>query len=198
MLASKISLPLHGWYKNVAEKDLIAKLGCLNIHQVPCFNKITLNIEMNKHSSDIKSVIACLFMLESISSQKAVYRKPVSYRKTSSCFVTLRGDKMWDFLSILSQVVLPRMSQNTITKGAQSEVDSLHVTRLKDPRGNLTLFIKDPLIFPQFEAVGQLEGIEDYLPRHFSMSVSFTTTARNKNEKKLLLESLQIPVHCVR
>jgi ribosomal protein L5 len=135
-------------------------------------------------------------MLEVVSGQKAVYRKPRTYRKTSSCFVTLRGQRMWDFLAIFSQIVLPRLSQNTITKGAQSNINSLHVLKLRDEGGNLIFYMKDLFLFPQFEATGQLEGIEDYLPRIFGMSLSFSSTSKTKVEKRLLLESLQIPLDC--
>ena len=196
MFGFRASSAYYGWYKNVAQKDLMAKLGCSNIHDIPRFTKLTLQIDLKATSGDLKSVIACLFMLEVISGQKAVYRKPRTYRKTSSCFVTLRGQRMWDFLAIFSQIVLPRLSQNTITKGAQSNINSLHVLKLRDEGGNLIFYMKDLFLFPQFEATGQLEGIEDYLPRIFGMSLSFSSTSKTKVEKRLLLESLQIPLDC--
>ena len=168
------------------ETDLIAKLkekhGYKNVMEIPKLSKICLNQGIGAGVADKKLVDTAVVEMSTIAGQKAVptySKKAISNFKLREdmaigCRVTLRGDKMYEFLDRLVAVALPRVRD---FKGISDKGF--------DGRGNYTMGIPEQIIFPEIDIdkVSKLNG----------MDITFVTTAKTDVECHSLLTELGLP-----
>ena len=153
-----------------------------NSMQVPRLEKIVVNIGLGEALTNAKAVDAAVGDLALITGQRAIVTKA---KKSIATFkvregnpvgakVTLRGERMWDFLERLTRVALPRIRD---FRGVSS--------KSFDGRGNYTLGLKEQLSFPEveFDKIDRLRGLE----------VTIVTTAKSDEESKRLLALLGMP-----
>jgi large subunit ribosomal protein L5 len=154
----------------------------LSLMQVPRVSKITLNMGVGEAKTDAKQLDAAIEELTIIAGQRAQVRKA---RKSIAQFkiregmpigakVTLRGDRMWEFLDRLVSIALPRIRD---FRGLNP--------RSFDGRGNYSLGIREQLIFPEinYDDVSQVRGLD----------VAITTTAETDDQALALLRALGLP-----
>ena len=161
---------------------LMREFGFANIMQVPRVTKVVLNIGMGEATQNAKSLDAASEQLATITGQKPVTtraKKSISNFKIREknpigLMVTLRGDRMWEFLDRLLNAALPRI------RDFQGVSPSSF-----DGRGNFSIGIREQLIFPEIEY--------DTIDRIRGLQVNITTTARTDEEGKRLLELLGVP-----
>ena len=153
-----------------------------NIMQVPRLTKIVVNIGMGEALRDGKAIDNAVGDLTLITGQKPVVTKAkksiAQFRvRTGNAIgvkVTLRGERMWDFLERLTRVALPRIRD---FRGVPA--------KSFDGRGNYSLGLREQLAFPEidYDKVDRLRGLE----------ISIVTTAKTDEESKRLLELLGMP-----
>jgi len=161
---------------------LKSEFGYKNAMQVPRLEKIVVNIGLGEALTNSKAVDAAVGDLALITGQRAIVTKA---KKSIATFkvregnpvgakVTLRGDRMWDFLERLTRVALPRIRDFRGVSGKSF-----------DGRGNYTLGLKEQLSFPEveFDKIDRLRGLE----------VTIVTTAKSDEESKRLLAMLGMP-----
>ena len=173
---------LHEKYRKEAVPALSKRFGYTNTMAVPRVSKVTVNIGMGEASANVKLLDTAVAELGQIAGQKPVItraKKSIANFKIRKgmpigCAVTLRGDKMYEFIDRLCNVVLPRVRD---FRGLPSNAF--------DGRGNYTIGIKDQLVFPEIDytRVDKIKG----------MNVTITTTARNDEEGRELLKLLGVP-----
>ncbi len=169
-------------YKEEVVPALMKTFGYSTVMQVPKLDKIVLNMRFGDIKENSKSMQLATGELEKIAGQKAVAtmaKKSVANFKVREgqqvgAMVTLRRDKMWNFLDKLISIALPRVRD---FKGVSD--------KSFDGRGNYTLGIKEQLIFPEI-SYEQIEKV-----RGFDCCV--TTTAKTDEEAKELLRLLGVP-----
>ena len=169
-------------YKKEVVPALEKKFGYKNVMQVPKIEKIVLNMRLGDVKDNAKSVQLSIQELELIAGQKAIETKAkksianfkVRENQTIGAKVTLRGEKMWNFLDKLISVALPRVRD---FKGIPSESF--------DGRGNYAFGIKDQLIFPEIN-YDQIEKVRGF-------DICIVTTAKTDEEAKELLDMLGMP-----
>jgi len=169
-------------YQKKIVEALTKEFGYKNIMAVPKVEKIALNIGMGEATQNAKLMDSAVSEMALIAGQKPVItkaRKSIAAFKLREgmaigCSVTLRGDRMYEFLDRLVNVSLPRVRD---FRGVSS--------KSFDGRGNYTLGIKDQLIFPEidYNKVDKLKG----------MNISITTTAKTDAEGLALLKHLGMP-----
>jgi large subunit ribosomal protein L5 len=169
-------------YEDEIVPALMKELGHDNIHQVPKLVKVVINIGLGESTQNSKALEGGLRDLQLITGQKPLItraKKSVATFKVRKgmpigAMVTLRGHRMFDFLSKLNGIVLPRIRdfRGLNEKGF-------------DGRGNYNIGIRDQLVFPEIEY--------DKIDRVRGMNITIVTTAQNDMEAKALLESLGIP-----
>tara|TARA_A100001011_G_scaffold361158_1_gene409051 strand:+ start:2777 stop:3337 length:561 start_codon:yes stop_codon:yes gene_type:complete len=173
--------------KNIYEKEisskLMTKLNYKNIHQVPKFEKIVLNMGLGQDSSDSKKLKSCIEDMSLIAGQKAIvtkFKKSISNFKTRKGFsagvkVTLRSNKMYEFIDRLINIALPRIKdfRGLSEKGI-------------DNSGNYSFGVKEHIIFPEvnFDKVDKIRGLD----------ISFVTTSRSKKATLELLKEFNFPI----
>jgi len=161
---------------------LMKKFAYKSIMQVPRLEKINLNRGVNGAVSDKKLVDVAVDELSTISGQKAVTtmsKKDISNFKLRKNMpigtkVTLRGDKMYEFLDRLIAVALPRVRD---FRGVNE--------KSFDGRGNYTLGVTEQIIFPEIDI--------DKVTKISGMDITFVTSARNDDEALALLTELGLP-----
>lgn len=161
---------------------LTKKFGYKNVHEVPKLNKIVINMGMGDASHNSKAIDSLTKQLTNIAGQKAVVTKAkksiASYKLRAGmpvgAMVTLRGERMYDFLQKLNCVVFPRIRD---FRGISS--------KSFDGRGNYSIGLKEQSLFPEisYEEMDMVQG----------MDISIVTTAKNDEEAKALLEELGVP-----
>ena len=172
--------------KNIYEKEilpkLMIKLNCTNKHQAPKISKIILNVGLGEDASDGKKLKACVEDMALIAGQKPIvtkFKKSVANFKTrkgsnAGLKVTLRKNKMYEFIDRLVNIALPRIKdfRGLSTKGF-------------DKFGNYTFGIKEHIIFPEvsFERADKVRGID----------VIIVIKAINKDHSLALLEKMNFP-----
>lgn len=169
-------------YADEVVAALMKKFGYSSIMQVPRLEKISLNRGVNGAVSDKKLVDVAVDELSTISGQKAVTtmsKKDISNFKLRKNMpigakVTLRGDKMFEFLDRLIAVALPRVRD---FKGVNE--------KSFDGRGNYTLGVTEQIIFPEIDI--------DKVTRITGMDITFVTTANTDEEAYELLKELGMP-----
>lgn len=174
-------------YKNDVVPALVKKFGYGSVMQAPRLEKICLNRGVNGAVSDKKLVDIAVDELTTISGQKAVStfsKKDISNFKLRKNMpigarVTLRGDKMYEFLDRLIAVALPRVRD---FKGVNE--------KSFDGRGNYTLGVTEQIIFPEIDIdkVNKITGLD----------ITFVTTANTDEEAFELLKELGMPFRNVK
>jgi len=153
-----------------------------NPTQVPKVAKIVVNIGLGEALSNAKALDAAVGDLTKITGQKPIVTKAkrsiAQFRlrtgNTIGAKVTLRGDRMWDFLDRLTTLALPRIRDFRGVPGKSF-----------DGRGNYTLGIRDHLIFPEIDA-GKVDKSK-------GMNITIVTTAKNDEQARFLLRELGMP-----
>ena len=173
---------LHEQYSNQIKDAMMKKFEYSNIMQVPKLEKIVINMGVGEAKENKKVLESAIADLEKIAGQKAVVtraKKSVANFKLREgmpigCKVTLRGERMYEFLDKLVNISLPRVRDfRGVPKNSF------------DGRGNYTLGVKEQLIFPEinFDKVNKLRG----------MDIVFVTTAKTDEEGHELLAQLGMP-----
>src|SRR6187200_1079888 len=173
---------LKGKYQQEVIPALMKRFGYKSIMQVPKLEKIAINRGVNGAVTDKKLVDIALDELTTISGQKAVStmsKKDISNFKLRKNMpigarVTLRGEKMYEFLDRLISVALPRVRD---FKGINE--------KSFDGRGNYTLGVTEQIIFPEIDI--------DKVNRITGMDITFVTTANSDEEAYELLKELGMP-----
>ena len=169
-------------YNNEIVDALMKKFGYKNIMQVPKLDKIVINMGVGEAKDNAKVLDAAVKDLETISGQKAVLtraKKSVANFKIREglaigCKVTLRGEKMYEFLDRLVNLSLPRVRD---FRGVNPNSF--------DGRGNYALGIKEQIIFPEIEY--------DKVDKVRGMDIIFVTTANTDEEARELLKLMGAP-----
>jgi large subunit ribosomal protein L5 len=169
-------------YKAEVIPALMKRFGYKSIMQVPKLEKINLNRGVNGAVTDKKLVDIALDELTTISGQKAIAtmsKKDISNFKLRKNMpigarVTLRGEKMYEFLDRLIAIALPRVRD---FKGVSE--------KSFDGRGNYTMGVTEQIIFPEIDI--------DKVSRITGMDITFVTTAKNDEEAYELLRELGMP-----
>jgi large subunit ribosomal protein L5 len=167
--------------KEIAPK-LSQEFGYKNVHQVPKIRKVVVNIGLGEATQNAKLLEKATEELASITGQKPLLRKArksianfkLREGQPIGCMVTLRGDRMWEFLDRLVNVALPRVRD---FKGVSPKAF--------DGRGNFTLGLREQIIFPEIDY--------DKVDRVTGMNVTVCTTAGTDAEGKALLAHLGMP-----
>ncbi len=169
-------------YQKEVTPGLMKALNMKNIMQVPRIQKVVVNIGLGEALDNPKALDAAAADLAAITGQKPVItkaRKSIANFKLREgraigAMVTLRGDRMWDFLDRLLNIVLARVRD---FRGVS--VESF------DGRGNYTLGLREQIIFPEIEydKVDKVRGLE----------VTIVTTAPNDDQAAMMLQLLGMP-----
>ena len=178
----KIKARLSEVYKKEIVPELMKKFTYKSIMQVPRLNKIVVNMGVGAAVADQKILEEAIKELETITGQKASIRKA---KKAISNFklregvnigavVTLRRERMYEFLDRLVNVALPRVRD---FRGLSD--------KSFDGRGNYTMGIKEQIIFPEINV--------DKITKVLGMDVTMVTTAQNDNEAFELLQAFGVP-----
>ena len=173
---------MHDFYKDTVAKQLTDRFGYKSPMQVPRITKITLNMGVGEAVGDKKVMEHAVGDMTKIAGQKPVVtlsRKSIAGFKIRDhypvgCMVTLRREKMYEFLDRLVTVAIPRIRDFRGIGGKGF-----------DGRGNYNMGVKEQIIFPEidFDQVDAMRG----------MDISVATTARTDEEAKALLEAFGFP-----
>ena len=169
-------------YKNEIMDHMIKKFGYKNVMEVPKLEKIVVNMGVGEAKENAKLLDSAIADMEMITGQKAIAtkaKKSVANFKIREgmaigCKVTLRGDKMYEFVDRLINLALPRVRD---FRGVNPNAF--------DGRGNYALGIKEQLIFPEIEY--------DKVDKVRGMDVIFVTTAKTDEEARELLAQFNMP-----
>lgn len=169
-------------YRNEIAPALAKEFGIENVMAIPKIQKVVINMGMGEAIGNAKILDTATEELRNITGQKPVTTKA---KKSIASFklrqgmnigtmVTLRGDRMYEFLDRLISVALPRVRD---FRGVSAKAF--------DGRGNYTLGIREQLIFPEidFNKVDKTRG----------MNISIVTTAQNDEQSRALLKALGMP-----
>ena len=169
-------------YQNEVVQKLRAEFNYKNIMEVPRLQKIVVNMGLGEAIQNVKILDSASSELGKITGQKAVVTKAkksiASFKLREGmpigCMVTLRRDRMYEFLDRLMNVALPRVRD---FKGISGKAF--------DGQGNYTLGIKEQLIFPEinYDEIDKIKGL----------NVTIVTSAKNDEEGKALLKHLGMP-----
>ena len=169
-------------YQNEIVDAMIKKFGYKNIMEVPKLDKVVINMGVGEAKENAKVLESAIADMEKIAGQKAVVtkaKKSVANFKIREgmpigCKVTLRGEKMYEFVDRLINLALPRVRD---FRGVNPNAF--------DGRGNYALGIKEQLIFPEIEY--------DKIDKVRGMDVIFVTTAKTDEEARELLKQFNMP-----
>jgi large subunit ribosomal protein L5 len=177
-----VSSGLRQRYDEEAVPALLKEFGYANTMEVPRLSKIVVNIGLGEALTNSKAVEAAVGDIAAITGQKPVVTKArrsiaqfkIREGNTIGVKVTLRGQRMWDFLERLIRVALPRIRD---FRGVPS--------RSFDGRGNYSLGLREQLAFPEidYDKVDRLRGLE----------LTVVTTAKTDEEAQRLLTLLGMP-----
>ncbi len=169
-------------YNEVIKKSLVEKFGYQNKHEIPKLTKIVLNMGVGDAVTDKKKLTNAMEELAMIAGQKPVMtkaRKSIATFKLREgmpigCKVTLRSDRMYEFLERLVNMALPRVRDFHGISGKNF-----------DGRGNFAFGIKEQIIFPEinYDKVENVRGLD----------VVICTTAKSDEEAKALLTGFNLP-----
>jgi large subunit ribosomal protein L5 len=169
-------------YRKNVIPALVKEFGYKNVMAVPKIQKISLNIGLGEATQNSKLMDGAVTELATIAGQKPVVtkaRKSIAAFKLREgmpigCMVTLRGDRMYEFLDRLMNVALPRVRD---FRGVSNKAF--------DGRGNYTLGMKDQLIFPEID-YNKVEKVK-------GMNICITTSAKSDAEGMALLKHMGMP-----
>jgi large subunit ribosomal protein L5 len=173
---------LQEFYRSKVVGDLQAKFGYKSVMEVPRITKITLNMGVSEAVADKKVIEHAVSDLTKIAGQKPVITKTkkaiagfkIRENYPIGCMVTLRGQRMYEFLDRLVAVALPRVRDFRGISG-----------RAFDGRGNYNIGVKEQIIFPEIE-YDKIDAVR-------GMNISITTTAKTDEEAKALLSAFSFP-----
>jgi large subunit ribosomal protein L5 len=173
---------LKDYYRNEVVPRLMQEFGYRNVMEVPRIEKIVVNVGVGEAVQNPKALDAAMNDLAAITGQKPLVRRA---RKSIASFrlragapvgakVTLRGDRMYDFLDRLLNIALPRQRD---FRGVSPDAF--------DGRGNYTLGLREQLVWPEvnYEQIDRVRGME----------ISIVTTAKTDEEARRLLALLGMP-----
>lgn len=171
-------------YLNEIAPALQQKFAYTNVMQIPKVDKIVLNMGVGEAVQNSKAIDSAVGDLMKITGQKPIVtraKKSISAFKLREgmpigCKITLRGQRMYEFMDRLLNVALPRVRD---FRGVSAKAF--------DGRGNYTLGLKDQLIFPEIEY--------DKIDKLRGMDVVFVTTAKTDEEARELLRGFGMPYH---
>lgn len=173
---------LHEYYNTNVVSELSKQFGFKSVMQVPRIEKITLNMGVGEAINDKKVLQNAVADMTAIAGQKPVVtlaRKSVAGFKIREgypigCKVTLRGDRMWEFLERFISITIPRIRD---FRGLNP--------KSFDGRGNYSMGVREQIIFPEidFDKVDKIRG----------MDITITTTAGSDEEAKALLAAFNFP-----
>lgn len=173
---------LKEYYKSAVVPELQKQFGYSNPMQMPKITKVVVNMGVGEASQNRKELDGALDDMAAITGQKPVTtlaRKSIANFKLREgmpvgCRVTLRGERMWEFLDRLINVTLPRIRD---FKGVSP--------KSFDGRGNYTLGLKEQIIFPEidYDKVDKIRG----------MDITICTTAETNDEGRALLKQFSMP-----
>ena len=169
-------------YQNEIVDAMIKKFGYKNIMEVPKLDKVVINMGVGEAKDNAKLLESAIADMEKIAGQKAVVTRAknsvanfkIREGMPIGCKVTLRGEKMYEFVDRLINLALPRVRD---FRGVNPNAF--------DGRGNYAMGIKEQLIFPEIEY--------DKVDKVRGMDVIFVTTAKTDEEAKELLRLLGMP-----
>lgn len=174
---------LQQFYKDNVIKELTDKFGYNSIMQVPRITKITLNMGLGEAVTNKKIIENAVSDMEKISGQKPVVttaRQSVSNFKIRDgypigCKVTLRRERMYEFLDRLISIAIPRIRD---FRGLNN--------KSFDGRGNYSMGIKEQIIFPEidYDKIDTLRG----------MDITISTSAKSDEEARALLAAFKFPL----
>ncbi|GAA4362208.1 50S ribosomal protein L5 [Kangiella marina] len=174
---------LHNFYKDTVVQELQEKFEYKSVMQVPRITKITLNMGLGEALADKKILEHAVSDMTAISGQKPIItkaRKSVAGFKIRDgypigCKVTLRGERMWEFLERFISIAVPRIRD---FRGLNP--------KSFDGRGNYSVGIKEQIIFPEidYDKVDKVRG----------MDITITTTANSNEEGRALLSAFNFPL----
>ena len=181
-MAEKYIPRLQKLYKDEIVSSLMKELNLSNIMQVPKLDKIVVNMGIGEAASNPKLIDAAIVELAQITGQQPVAR---AARKSEAGFklregqkigakVTLRKEKMYEFLDRLISITLPRVRD---FEGVSSKAF--------DGRGNYTLGIKEQIVFPEIEI--------DKVDKVLGLGVTIVTSAKTDGEGRALLRAFGMP-----
>lgn len=173
---------LKDFYNSQIKNDLREKFNYKNVMEIPKLEKIVINIGVGEAVSNSKALDAAVNDLTAISSQKPIItraKKSIANFKIREnmpigCKVTLRGEKMYEFLDKLINIAIPRVR----------DFRGVRATSF-DGRGNYSLGIKEQLIFPEidYDKIDQVRG----------MDIIMVTSAKTDEEARELLRAFGMP-----
>lgn len=169
-------------YREEVVAAMMKQFGYTNPFQVPRVEKITLNVGLGEAIQNVKALDGAAAEVMAITGQKPVVtraKKAIANFKLREgmpigCMVTLRRDRMYEFLDRLIHVAMPRVRD---FKGVSD--------RAFDGRGNYSLGIREQIIFPEIQV--------DKVDKVHGLTVSIVTTARTDEEGRALLKHLGMP-----
>jgi len=169
-------------YREHVVPAMMKEFGYKNAMQVPRLEKITLNIGLGEATQNIKALDTAVVELAAIAGQKPVVtraKKAIANFKLREgvpvgCMVTLRRERMYEFLDRLIHAALPRVRD---FKGISD--------RSFDGRGNYSLGLREQIIFPEIQA--------DKVEKTHGMTVTIATTAKTDQEGRTLLKLMGMP-----
>ena len=174
---------LQDYYKNTVVPELMKQFGYKSIMEVPRIEKITLNMGVGEAVADKKVMEHAVGDLQKIAGQKPVVtvaRKSIAGFKIRDnypvgCKVTLRRERMFEFLDRLVTIALPRVRDFRGVSGKSF-----------DGRGNYNMGVREQIIFPEIEydKIDALRGL----------NITITTTAKTDEEAKALLSLFKFPL----
>jgi len=173
---------LQSFYRDTVVKQLMKELDLKNPMDVPRIEKITLNMGVGEAIADKKVMEAARSDMEKIAGQKPIInlaRKSVAAFKLREgypvgCKVTLRKEKMYEFIDRLITIAIPRIRDFRGLNGKSF-----------DGRGNYSMGVKEQIIFPEidYEKIDKIRG----------MDICITTSAKTNDEAKALLKAFSFP-----
>lgn len=169
-------------YRKEVVPQLMKTFGYKNIMQAPRLSKVVVNMGVGGAVQDAKLLDAAVNDVMTITGQRPIVtraRKSISNFKIRAgmrigCKVTLRGDRMWEFLDRLMNVTLPRVRD---FGGVNPDAF--------DGRGNFAMGLREQLVFPEIDY--------DKIDRMRGMDIIVTTTAKSDEEGRVLLKNLGMP-----
>ena len=173
---------LHDKYQETVVAELTQKFGYTSVMQVPRIEKITLNMGVGEAVADKKVMEHAVRDMTAIAGQKPVVtvaRKSVAGFKIREgypigCKVTLRGERMWEFLERLVDIAIPRIRD---FRGLNAKAF--------DGRGNYAMGVREQIIFPEidYDKIDKIRG----------MDIVITTSAKTDEEGRALLDAFNFP-----
>ena len=174
---------LYEFYKDKVAKDLMTQFGYKSVMEVPRIEKITLNMGVGEAVADKKVMEFAVGDMQKIAGQKPVVtlsKKSIAGFKIRDgypvgCKVTLRKQRMYEFLDRLISVAIPRIRD---FRGISA--------KSFDGRGNYNMGVKEQIIFPEieYEKIDALRG----------MNITITTSAKTDEEARALLMAFKLPL----